>query len=87
MNLIQQINLFLAESIGTLNGALAILLVFLGLVGGVSRASGVFVGLLTGVATAIAVCGVLALLIQIRDLLTESLKRQQDNSGDPPSHS
>ncbi len=87
MNLVEQINRLLADSIVPLNGLLAIVLVLLGLMSGVSAygVGGIFTGLLTGVAMAIAVCGVLALLIQIRNLLAKSLSRQQDNSGNPPS--
>lgn len=87
MNLVEQINRLLADSIVPLNGLLAIVLVLLGLMSGVSAsgAGGIFTGLLTGVAMAIAVCGALALLIQIRNLLAKSLSRQQDNSGNPPS--
>ena len=78
MNLINQINGFLAKSIGLLNALLAILLVGFALMMGVwvLGTSGIFVGLLVGAAMAVLVCGLLAILINIRDLLAESLKQR-----------
>ena len=78
MNLINQINGFLAKSIGLLNALLAILLVGFALMVGVwlLGTRGIFVGLLFGAAMAVLVCGLLALLINIRDLLAESLEQR-----------
>ena len=86
MNLINQINGFLAKSIGLLNALLAILLVGFSLMvgGGLLGTRGIFVGLLVGAAMAVLVCGLLAILINIRDLLAESLEQQhsRDDLGD-----
>ena len=78
MNLINQINGFLAKSIGLLNALLAILLVGFALMVGVwlLGTRGIFVGLLVGAAMAVLVCGLLAILINIRDLLAESLEQR-----------
>ena len=83
MNLINQINGFLAKSIGLLNALLAILLVGFALMMGVwvLGTSGIFVGLLVGAAMAVLVCGLLAILINIRDLLAESLKQRPSRDG------
>ena len=83
MNLINQINGFLAKSIGLLNALLAILLVGFALMVGVwlLGTRGIFVGLLVGVAMAVLVCGLLALLINIRDLLAESLEQRPSRDG------
>ena len=78
MNLINQINEFLAKSLGLLNALLAILLVGFSLMMGVGLLGtrGIFVGLLVGAAMAVLVCGLLAILINIRDLLAESLEQR-----------
>ena len=83
MNLINQINGFLAKSIGLLNALLAILLVGFALMVGVwlLGTRGIFVGLLVGAAMAVLVCGLLALLINIRDLLAESLEQRPSRDG------
>ena len=83
MNLINQINGFLAKSIGSLNALLAILLVGFALMVGVwlLGTRGIFVGLLVGAAMAVLVCGLLALLINIRDLLAESLEQRPSRDG------
>ena len=83
MNLINQINEFLAKSLGLLNALLAILLVGFALMMGVwvLGTSGIFVGLLVGAAMAVLVCGLLAILINIRDLLAESLKQRPSRDG------
>ena len=83
MNLINQINGFLAKAIGLLNALLAILLVGFGLMVGVwwLGTRGIFVGLLVGAAMAVLVCGLLALLINIRDLLAESLEQRPSRDG------
>ena len=97
MNLINQINGFLAKSIGLLNAALAVVLVLFGLVLGLVLACpfigplAFVAGPLVGVALAISVCGLLAVLINIRDLLAESLVQrrpldeQRDRSEDSRS--
>ena len=81
MNLINQINEFLAKSLGLLNALLAILLVGFSLMvgGGLLGTRGIFVGLLVGAAMAVLVCGLLAILINIRDLLAESLEQQRSS--------
>ena len=83
MNLINQINGFLAKSIGLLNALLAILLVGIFQMVGVwwFGTLGIFVGLLVGAAMAVLVCGLLALLINIRDLLAESLEQRPSRDG------
>ena len=83
MNLINQINGFLAKAIGLLNALLAILLVGFALMVGVwwLGTRGIFVGLLVGAAMAVLVCGLLALLINIRDLLAESLEQRPSRDG------
>ena len=83
MNLINQINEFLAKSLGLLNALLAILLVGFALMVGVwwLGTRGIFVGLLVGAAMAVLVCGLLALLINIRDLLAESLEQRPSRDG------
>ena len=83
MNLINQINGFLAKAIGLLNALLAILLVGFALMVNVwwLGTRGIFVGLLVGAAMAVLVCGLLALLINIRDLLAESLEQRPSRDG------
>ena len=83
MNLINQINGFLAKSIGLLNALLAILLVGFALMVGVWQLGtlGIFVGLLVGTAMAVLVCGLLALVINIRNLLAESLEQRPSRDG------
>ena len=83
MNFINQINGFLAKSIGLLNALLAILLVGFALMVGVwlLGTRGIFVGLLVGAAMAVLVCGLLAILINIRDLLAESLEQRPSRDG------
>ena len=79
MDFLNKINQFLARSIALLNAGLAIALVLLATalsidwLGGV----GVIVGPLVGMALAIGVCGLLAVLVNIRDLLAESLAQQR----------
>ena len=80
MNLIHQINGFLAKSIGLLNAVLAVLLVLFGAAlgsGVIGGLVGILVGLLVGVAMAVGACGLLAVLINIRDLLAESLDQRR----------
>ena len=79
MNFLNKINQFLARSIALLNAGLAIALVLLitalsiDWLGGV----GIIVGPLVGMALAIGVCGLLAVLVNIRDLLAELLAQQR----------
>ena len=91
MNFINQINGFIAKSLGFLNAVLAILLVLFATaisIGWVGGLVGLVLGLLVGVAMAVVVCGLLAVLINIRDLLAESLAQrrtlddQRDKSED-----
>lgn len=77
MTFANRINQLLAASIGILNAILAVALILLMM--GVSiywfgMAVGIFVGLLAGAALAVSVCGTLAILINIRNLLEESLR-------------
>ena len=79
MNFINQINRFLAQSLGFLNTVLAILLVLFATaisMGWVRGLVGLVLGLSVGVAMAVGVCGLLAVLINIRDLLAESLDQR-----------
>ena len=86
MNLINRINGFLATSIGLLNALLAILLVLFATAIGiwwVGGVGGLVLGLLVGVAMAVMVCGLLAVLINIRDLLAQSLDQRRPLDGPP----
>ena len=79
MNYANRINQLLAASIGVVNALLAIFLVLIMLVTGINwfgTAMGLIVGLLGGAALAVAVCGTLAVLVNIRDLLEESLRNR-----------
>ena len=79
MNFVNRINQLLAASIGVVNAVLAIFLILIMVVSSISwvgTAMGVIVGLLGGAALAVAVCGTLAVLVNIRDLLEESLRKQ-----------
>ncbi|MCY3745510.1 MAG: hypothetical protein OXH05_04695 [Acidobacteria bacterium] len=77
-----RINQFLASSIGWLNAVTAVLIVVVATavamraLGGV----GVIVGPLVGVAVAVVVCGALAVLINIRDLLAASVDKSDSES-------
>ena len=80
--MVQKINTLLAQSIGTLNALLVVVLVLGGLIGGVV-ATGPFLGPLAfvigpivGAAIAVSFCGLLAVLINIRDLLAELVQQQ-----------
>ena len=79
MNFANRINRLLAASIGVVNALLAIFLILIMVAIGISMLGtglGIVVGLLGGAALAVAICGALALLVNIRDLLEESLRRR-----------
>ena len=80
MNLANRINQLLAASIGMVNAVLAVVLILIVLGTSIQlfgAAAGIIVGLVGGGAFAVAVCGVLAILINIRDLLEESLRNRK----------
>ena len=77
MNFANRINRLLAASIGVVNALLAVFLILIMVAGSISMLGtglGIVVGLLGGAALAVAICGALALLVNIRDLLEESLR-------------
>ena len=79
MNFANRINQLLAASIGVVNAILAVALILLMI--GISiywfgMGVGIFVGLLAGAALAVSVCGTLGILINIRDLLEQSLRNR-----------
>lgn len=78
MNFVNRINHFLASTISVLNALLAVFLLLLSMAAGYQSigSPGLFIGIFVGAALAIAFCGLLALLINIRDLLSASLKQQ-----------
>ena len=78
MNFVHQINQFLASSISVLNALLAVILMLFSMAAGYQAIGilGLFFGIFVGAALAIAFCGLLAVLINIRDLLSASLKQQ-----------
>ena len=79
MNFANRINQLLAASIGVVNALLAIFLILIMVVSSISMFGaglGIVVGLLGGAALAVAICGALALLVNIMDLLEESLRRR-----------
>ena len=78
MTFVNRINQLLAASIGVVNAVLALFLVLVGLLTGIHwlDAFGIIVGLVVGVAMAVAICGTLAVLVNIRDLLKESLQNR-----------
>lgn len=66
-------NRFLADAIGTINAGVAWALIIIPPIGGAINLGpeGFFFGLLAGGITALVLCGLLALLIDIRDSLRE----------------
>ena len=79
MNFAIRINQLLAASIGVVNAILAIFLILIMVVSSISwfgTGTGIIVGLLGGAALAVAICGTLAVLVNIRDLLEESLRNR-----------
>lgn len=79
MSFANRINQLLAASIGVVNALLAIFLMLIMVVTGINvlgTAMGIIVGLLGGAALAVAICGTLAVLVNIRDLLEESVRKQ-----------
>ncbi len=77
MKFFEAINDFLASSIGALNALLAIALVAIGTFAGMLAAGvlGLIAGLVIGCALAVVFCGVLAVLVSIRDLLATSVQQ------------
>ena len=75
MNSIQRINQSLAQLVASLNVVAAVLIVLMTAAAGYTWAGiiGIIVGVVVGTVFAGVVCGVLALLINIRDLLADSL--------------
>lgn len=79
MHVANRINQLLAASIGVVNAVLAIVLILTALAIGINWFGvvfGIVAGLLSGVALAVAICGTLAILVNIRDLLEESLRNR-----------
>ena len=78
MNPVQKINTYLASSIAFLNALLAVMLILsaMGLCYQVLGMFGIFIGFFLGASAAVALCGMLAVLINIRDLLARSLSQQ-----------
>ena len=78
MNFFNQINHFLASSIAVLNALLAVFVVLFSMAAGYQALGGfgLFVGMFAGASLAVAFCGLLAVLINIRDLLAASLNQQ-----------
>ena len=75
MHSIQRINQALAQLVASLNVVAAVLIVLMTAAAGYTWAGlvGIIVGVVVGTVFAGVVCGVLALLINIRDLLADSL--------------
>ena len=75
MIIIHRINHALAQIVALMNVATAVLVVLLAAAVGFQQAGlfGLIGGALIGTAAAAVVCGLLALLINIRDLLAESV--------------
>ena len=75
MNSIQRINQALAQLVASLNVVATVLIVLMTAAAGYTWAGivGIIVGVVVGAVFAGVVCGVLALLINIRDLLADSL--------------
>ncbi|MDE2755694.1 MAG: hypothetical protein OXI92_03990 [Acidobacteriota bacterium] len=79
MSFANRINQLLAASIGVVNAGLAIVLILSALTVSINWFGwvvGIILGLLAGGACAVAVCGALAILVNIRDLLQESLRNR-----------
>ena len=88
MTEIERINNLLARSVVSLNAILALALVVVGSIFGISTGSeflgplALVVGPVIGIASAIAVCGVLAVLLDLRGILIEirdALRSNNDN--------
>ena len=78
MSVVNQINHFLASSISFLNALLAVFVVLLSMAAGYQALGGfgLFIGIFAGASMAVAFCGLLAVLINIRDLLAASLQHK-----------
>ena len=74
MNFVYRISQFLTGSISVLHALLAVFIMLFSMAAG-SQVFGGF-GLFAGASLAVAFCGLLAVLINIRDLLSASLKQQ-----------
>lgn len=77
-----RINQFLASSIGWLNAVAAVLIVVMCTAGAMFLLGGfgIILGPLVGVASAVIVCGALAVLINIRNLLAAGLDKSDPGS-------
>ena len=80
MKFVNAINRFLATSIGLLNAVLAVFLILCSTAIAVEWIGGfgLFVGPVIGAGAAVIFCGMLAVLINIRDLLAASADRSSD---------
>lgn len=78
MNFVNQINHFLASTISVLNALLAVFLLLFSMAAGYQAIGGLglIIGIFAVAALAVAFCGLLSVLINIRDLLAASLKQQ-----------
>ncbi len=78
MELVQKINSSLASSIAFLNALLAVMLILAAMAASyqIFGLFGIVLGFLLGGSAAVAVCGILAILINIRDLLAASQQQQ-----------
>ena len=78
MELVQKINSSLADSIAFLNALLAVMLMLAAMAAcyQILGLFGIVLGFLLGGSAAVAVCGILAILINIRDLLAASQQQQ-----------
>ena len=87
VTMIQKINHLLARSIVSLNAILAVALVVVGSIFGIAGMAflgplALIVGPVIGIAAAIAVCGVLAVLLDLRDILIEIRDALRADNGD-----
>ena len=78
MNSIHRINHALAQIVALLNVAAAVVVVLIAAAAGYTWSGifGLIAGAVLGIALATVLCGLLALLINIRDLLAESLTQR-----------
>ena len=78
MTIVHRINHTLAQIVALMNVATAVLVVLLTAAVGFQQAGflGLIAGALVGTVAAAMLCGLLALLINIRDLLAESLAQR-----------
>ena len=85
MNTVHRINNALAQILALLNVAAAVVVVLISAGAGYLwiGSFGFFAGALLGTAAAAVLCGFLALLINIRDLLAESLRQARLTGSEP----